>query len=744
MNKGNEPDTLRLMEPPPEPKVLYPEPMFQSDEGLAIIRGSTFYAATRQGDLTPPGAPQIGLFCDDTRFLSLLELRINGQEPIVLSSTTMGADMARVELTVKGRSASGENLDLPVNAVYVHREQLLDHDRLYDILEIQSFHSAEVRLTIELVFAADFMDIFQVRGLLRGKSGRYFCPEVGDSQVHLYYEGLDGRSRSTDVCFAPQPQILEGQRALWELRLPPNGSDRISTTISMTVGETGKQAMSAQLVGGEQETLEAARNRSGVRHREWEKDCTRFRSDNKIFDVMLETSAEDFYALRMPEKRGTAVAAGVPWFAALFGRDSLLSSYETLLLDPELARGTLRVLASYQGQVQNDERDEDPGKILHERRSGEMTATNEVAFGRSYGSVDATPLFLILAHEYFRWTGDHALLQELKASLKAATNWILDYGDLDGDGLIEYCRRNPKGLFNQGWKDSGDANRHSNGSIAQPPIALIEVQGYAVRALAGMSELLELLDEQELGAQAKKRSDELRLLIEQRFWLEDRAYYAMALDREKSPLRVDSSNPGHLLFSCAISDQRARQVTERLLDKGLFCGWGIRTLSGVESSFNPMSYHCGSVWPHDNAIIGYGMARYGLHRQASIVFQALYDTALQFREYRLPELFCGIERQFKSEPVHYPVSCSPQAWAAGAPFLLLTGLLGLRPDAARRELAIVDPHLPSFLQTFRIENLRIGDSQVALDFKRDGERTHCNVVDVKGTQLKVSVVFPGD
>jgi glycogen debranching enzyme len=419
-----------------------------------------------------------------------------------------------------------------------------------------------------------------------------------------------------------------------------------------------------------------------------------------------------------------------------------LSSYETLLLDPELARGTLRVLASYQGQVRNDERDEDPGKILHERRSGEMTATDEVAFGRSYGSVDATPLFLILAHEYFRWTGDHALFRELKEALISATNWILQYGDLDGDGLIEYCRRNPKGLFNQGWKDSGDANRHSDGRIAQPPIALVEVQGYAVRALRNASELLAGLGEHALAIEAKRRSDGLEDLIEERFWLEDRGYYAMALDRDKAPLRVDGSNPGHLLFSSAISSQRARQVTQRLLHEGLFCGWGIRTLSCNERTFNPMSYHCGSVWPHDNAIIGYGMARYGFHQEASVIFRALYDTALHFREYRLPELLCGIERHLKSEPVHYPVSCSPQAWAAGAPFLLLTGLLGLRPDADRGELSIVDPHLPAFLKTMRIENLRVGSSRIALDFRRDGERTHCNVADVKGGEVKVSIVFP--
>jgi glycogen debranching enzyme len=743
LKKFTELDAPRLMDPPPEPKVLYPQPRLDAEEGLAIIRGSTFFAATRNGDLMPSGAPQVGLFCDDTRFLSHLQLHVNGQEPIVLSATTMGSDTAKVELTVRGGSVAGNNLDLPINSVYIHREQVLERDWLYDILDFHNYHDVEVVLNVELFFAADFMDIFQVRGLLRGKSGQYFVPQVRESSVRFLYEGLDERRRTTALHFTPLPQFLDSQRAQWELQLLPRAGNRIVTTMTMNASASHQMEFQ-QTAAARQSTLEEARLASVAQHRRWADSCTRLRSDNRIFDVMLETSAEDFYALRMPEERGTAVAAGVPWFAALFGRDSLLSSYETLLLDPELARGTLRVLASYQGEVSNDERDEDPGKILHERRSGEMTATHEVAFGRSYGSVDATPLFLILAYEYFQWTGDHALLRELMEPLKAATKWILDYGDLDGDGLIEYCRRNPKGLFNQGWKDSGDANRHSDGRVAQPPVALIEVQGYAVRALLGASQLLGLLNEPSLANQAKQRSDELRALIDERFWLEDRAYYAMALDREKQPLRVDGSNAGHLLFSSAITSQRARQVANRLMTTPLFCGWGIRTLSSEEQYFNPMSYHCGSVWPHDNAIIGYGMARYGLHHEASIVFQALYDAALHFREYRLPELFCGIDRQLKSEPVHYPVSCSPQAWAAGAPFLLLTGLLGLQPCADRKELAIVNPHLPPFLTSLRIENLRVGSSRITLAFEREGERTNCNVVDVQGDRIKVSIVFPSD
>jgi glycogen debranching enzyme len=729
------------MEAPPEPKELYPDPPLNALEELAIIRGSTFFSATRKGDVMPEGSPQVGLFSDDTRFLSRLDLRVNGQEPIILSSTNIGADRTRVELTVRGGSASGVNLDLPVNTVYIHREQLLDRSRLYDVLHLQNFHYDKVLLKIEILFAADFMDIFQVRGLLRGKSGRYYRPETQGSQVRLCYEGLDDRSRTTTLSFSPEPQRLEGAHAQWEVELERHGSTRITTTIDMKVEPTVEH-VALQENTRDDHSLLKSRHRSAERQEQWLETRTRFRSDNAIFDAMLQSAAEDFYALQMTEPQGVAVAAGVPWFAAIFGRDSLISSYETLLLDPSLAAGVLRVLAAFQGTTRNDERDEDPGKILHERRSGEMTATDEVPFGRSYGSVDSTPLFLILAEQYFRWTGDRELLEELKGALMAATNWILQYGDLDNDGLIEYSRRNPKGLFNQGWKDSGDAIRHRDGRIAEPPIALVEVQGYAVRGLACAAELFHLLGEPDLARLALRRSRQIRKLIERCFWLDDRSFYAMALDSDKEPLRVDSSNPGHLLFAAAVSPSRAAQITQRVLAKGLFSGWGIRTLSDKERTFNPMSYHCGSVWPHDNALIGYGMARYGLRCEASMIFRALYDAALHFHEYRLPELFCGVERQLKSEPVHYPVSCSPQAWAAGTPFLLLTGLLGLEPRADRHELAVVAPHLPAFLRSLRIENLRVGSSRLVLEFLRDGERTYCNVVDVKGEEIKISIVFP--
>src|ERR1700761_7332144 len=398
--------------PPIEPKLAYPEPMLVSVDLLSLIQGTTFFAGTRGGDLSPSGAPHIGLFRNDTRFLSRYELLINQQEPVVLSSSTEGPDCSRIELTVRGRSVPGENLDLPINTIYVHREQFLDTDHLYDVIEVENFHDAHVPLTVELAFSADFMDIFQVRGLLRGKSGSYFEPTVSDMTVSFRYLGLDEVVRLTELSFAPAPSTLRGDRAIWNFSLAPRTVARLTATIAMAAAhersKTGPQISSS--------SFEDVRASSSRRHCEWRKSCTEFHSDNEIFDLLLRTSTEDFFALRIGEPTGTAVAAGVPWFAALFGRDSLLSAYEALILDPKLARGTLHVLGSYQGRVCNDERDEDPGKILHERRSGEMTATNEVAFGRSYGSVDATPLFLILAEEYFRWTADYDLLRDLKST----------------------------------------------------------------------------------------------------------------------------------------------------------------------------------------------------------------------------------------------------------------------------------------------------------------------------------------
>lgn len=740
---------LKKISPPPEPRKKYPEPHLANVDTLALIRGKTFFTANHEGNVMPPGAPHVGLFRDDTRYLSHSQLRINGHPPVVLSSSTEVAYAARIEMTVKG-SLQVAGLDLPVNTIYVHREQLLERDVLYDIIHLENFNQDAASLTVELQYDADFVDVFQVRGIVRGKSGQYYAPLIQEDQIQFVYQGLDDRTRTTTIHFFPAPDKIDGKKVCWNLKLEPSGKCHIVTTIEPRSEPHHRLPDAPEVGAGPNPTVEEIAKCDDLRRpihllrhefADWLDDCTKFSSNNGIFDAMLRSSAEDFYSLQIPDKAGTAVAAGVPWFAALFGRDSLIASFQSLILKPALAQGTLRVLASHQGNERFDERDEEPGKIVHEMRSGEMTETGEVPFGMNYGSVDATPLFILLLSEYRRWTGDDALVKELQSALERAVNWLLQCGSIDHDFLIEYKRKTPEGLFNQGWKDSGDANLHADGSLAEPPIALVEVQGYAIRALSEAAALLEWLGMEELSSRAAERAQQIHSRLDDLFWMKEKRYYAMALDKNKQPLRVMSSNPAHLLFSGVVPKEKAELVVDALLDDGLFSGWGIRTLSRKEKTYNPMSYHRGSVWPHDNSLIAYGMASYGFQKETSRVFSALYDAALHFRDYRLPELFCGIQRREHDEPVQYPVSCSPQAWASGAPLLLLTAMLGLRPDARSRQLRIVNPQLPEFIDHLRMENFRVGNSRITLEFQRKEERTFCNVLVVDGEPISISIDF---
>jgi glycogen debranching enzyme len=474
---------------------------------------------------------------------------------------------------------------------------------------------------------------------------------------------------------------------------------------------------------------------------DWDSRSTHFESSNSVFKQMVATCKGDFHALQIPEAREHVVAAGIPWFATMFGRDSIIASYQSLVLNPQLAAETLRVLAMNQGKEKNDWCDEEPGKILHEYREGEMTRADEMPFGPYFGSVDATPLWLILLSETFNWTADEQLVKEMLPHAYRALEWIDTHGDLDGDGFVEYLRRSPRGLANQGWKDSWDAIMHRDGEIARAPIALCEVQGYVYEAKYRMASLLRAFGDTRAADRLKREAADMQKRFEKAFWMPKFGFYAMALDAEKRQTQVVSSNPGHLLFTRMLPQERAKTVTQRFMREDLFSGWGWRTISRDERIFNPLSYHRGSVWPHDNSIIAHGMALYEFREPANQVFSTLFEAALRFRDYRLPELFCGIHRREHDEPVQYPVSCSPQAWASGAVFLLLTSVLGIRPSAPRKELNIVNPSLPPFMDQLSIRNMRVGGSRVGLDFTRRGERTFCNVVEIEGDKLLVNVAF---
>ena len=726
---------------------------------LTLIDGKTFLATIIAGDITPAGSTDVGLFHHDTRFLSYWELLVNGHRAVVLSAASHQNMVAQIELTPANRMVR-DNLDLPDNTIHIHREQLLA-GRFFDCLSFRNFSLEPVTLAIELRFAADFMDVFQVRGMLRSASGTYFEPVCHGAQVVLSYLGRDDLFRQTRLEFDPPPRELEPHRARFELRLAPGERQTLAATVRPQVGSgdpaAGSGSAGADVTGVGDERYAACLARRRASYAEWEQATTEFECSDDAFRRCLQTATSDFFSLRVPFVRdggdgakacgllpagsGEIVAAGIPWFATIFGRDSLIAGYQTLMLHPHLAKETLRFLARHQGTQRDDWRDEEPGKILHELRDGEMTRAGEMPHSPYYGSVDATPLFLIALDETYNWTGDDALLQELMPAARRAMSWIEECGDVDHDGFVESVRRSPQGLANQGWKDSWDAYLRADGSLPEPPLALCEVQGYCYDARYRLARLLRIVGDTAGADRLRRQATELAHRFERGFWLSELGAYAAALDARKQPQRALASNAGHLLWSRIIGRERARQVTRRLMRDDLFSGWGVRTLAASEPTFNPLSYHRGSVWPHDNSLIAQGFAFYDFKQPLLRLLTGLFQAASYFRDRRLPELFVGVQRGEFDQPVNYPVSCSPQAWASGAWFLLLTAALGLRPNAGRRELRIVNPTLPEWLSWLRLHRLRIGASQVSLEFSRRGQRTFCNVLDAQGERLAVSVDF---
>jgi len=715
-----------------EPRIAYQNREPRKVNNLTLIDGKTFLSTTISGDIAPAGAPDVGFFHDDTRFLSELELQVFGRRAVVLSASTEKTFVSQIELTT-GNVTLRDSLDLPENTLHVRRQQLLGSGVLFDRFTFENFNRSSVDVVIQLTYSADFLDVFQVRGTARHRCGHYFRPVVRDGALTFYYRGLDEVTRQTVLRFSPAPTEIADRTARWQIQLDPLKRWELEVTVTPVVDNHA-----ATVSAGDFGAILRSRREA---HDGWERDSTHFATSNDVFNTAINTAIGDFHALQIPVDGRRIIAAGIPWFATMFGRDSIIAAYQSLSLNPQLAADTLRLLAARQGTEHNDWRDEQPGKILHEYREGEMTRCGEVPFSPYYGSVDATPLFLILLSETFNWTADEELVQELLPAAHRALDWIDQYGDLDGDGFVEYLRRSPKGLVNQGWKDSWDANMHRDGTVAEPPIALVEVQGYVYDAKYRMASLLRAFGDTKRADKLKKEALELARRFEKEFWMPQRGFYAMALDREKKQVQVVASNPGHLLFTRIVNRERARAIVGRLMRDDMFSGWGWRTLSAEERVFNPLSYHRGSVWPHDNSLIAHGMALQEFRDPALRGLTTLFQAAMNFRDYRLPELFCGVQRREFDEPVHYPVSCSPQAWASGVFFLLLTSVLGIRPSAPRKELNIINPVLPDWLDFLHLRNLRVGNSRVALDFSRGGDRTYCNVVNVEGEKLLVNVAF---
>ena len=704
-------------------------------EKLVIKRGNLFAVTTRLGDIAPAGARDQGFFFDDTRFLSWLRLSVAGGPPLCLSTQTSSDFVSQIDLTVTHLAFGGVFQGDPVNFLHLRREQMIAVDgpvggTFLDHFTLTNFLSKDLDFWIELEFGADMADVFEVRGARRERRGSFERPRVDGRTVCLAYRGLDGRRYTTSLAFEGSRLTLSAEKARFEFHLSPNETEAASLEVTPSVD--GPPSGCARRPFRDR----VAQNRD--EYQGWAQACASVETGDELFDRALAQGVADLKALEVSAAGMPVLAAGIPWYTAPFGRDSILTALEALPFTAAPARDALRFLARFQGARDDPSRDEEPGKIPHEIRFGEMARAKEIPHTPYYGSVDATPLWLILLSEYLLWTDDRETVEALLPNAEAAIGW-LESADLDGDGFIEYRRRAERGLRNQGWKDSSDGICFPDGTLAEPPIALVEVQGYALDAYRRMAQLYQRIGRPGRSKRFGEAARRLGRLIDERFWMPEANFYALALDGEKRVVPTISSNPGHLLWSRAIPAERARHVAGRLLSEGCHSGWGIRTLAKGQAAYNPLSYHRGTVWPHDNALIAQGFSNYGLTRAAGRVLEGLYAASRHFRLGRLPELFCGLGRHQGDFPVLYPVACSPQAWASGAFFMLLQAGLGLYPDAPRGLLVIRDPHLPPWLRELTLRRLRIGRAQLTLHFTRTGEGTFASATDRVGGPLAIRI-----
>ncbi len=690
--------------------------------------GDTFAVFDSHGDMGASAGGADGLFHKDTRYLSRLELLLNGR-PLLLLGSNLRDDngLLSVDLT-NPDFYDGDQLVLQKDLVHVARTIFLWRGHAYQRLAIRNYGDQTITLSLSIRFQTDFADLFEVRGLHRARRGTLAHAVRSHDRVVLAYRGLDEILRSAALTFEPVPTELTTNAANYRVDLKAGEMRPIFLVVACDAP-------------GEQETVRFSRGLRLARResRAATQEATTVETSNEVFNEILCQSAADLHMLMTQTPEGRYPYAGIPWYSTTFGRDGLITALQMLWCDPGVARGVLRHLAAYQAHDSDAQSDAEPGKILHEMRQGEMAALGEVPFGLYYGSVDATILFVLLAGLYAERTNDHETVVELWPAIEAALGWIDGVGDPDQDGFVEYKRATEKGLANQGWKDSHDAIFHADGELAEGPIALAEVQGYVFAAktvIARCARRLHLADEAR-----RLEADALRLAraFEISFWCEELGTYAIALDGGKRPCAVKSSNAGQLLFSGMIQPDRAARVVQDLLGPRFFSGWGIRTIARGEARYNPMSYHNGSVWPHDNALIALGLARYGFKDGVASLFKGLFDAAAYMDLRRLPELFCGFQRQPNRGPTLYPVACSPQAWASATPFSLVEASLGLEFDPGRSEIRLRNPALPSFLEDVTLRNLRLGEASVDVVVRRQGRGISLEPLHIRG-RMQVSIV----
>ncbi len=729
-------------------------------ETLTIKEDDIFLVSDRLGDIPADGGLAVGLFYRDTRYLSLYELSINGQRPVVLTSSAEHNFMANLQFATPRLDLPDGRVVLPAT-ISVWRNRFID-GALYERVGFHNYNLFPVTVRIRLRLAADFRDMFEVRGFVRRPEppgGRppvaHLPPGVEGRRITLAAVGQDGLERRTEVAFLDgdfEPEVSVNQgllpvavapaatvpdasvpattvpqpvwvvEAAFDLELPPRRP--VFFTLRVTPEGTRPEG---------EEPFEARVRRLQREYDAWLGEATEVWSDHEVWNRLVRRSLVDLRLLAEATPFGPIIHAGIPWFACPFGRDLAITAWQTLMFKPELAVAALRLLAHYQGQKVDDFTDEEPGRVMHELRRGELANLGIIPHRPYYGSVDATPLFVILLAETVRWTGDIGLGRELFENATRAIEWVENYGDKDGDGYVEYLTRSPLGIRHQGWKDSETPILDERGRPVDPPIALAEVQGYVYAAYLAYADLLEWLGRPG-AAEFRRRAADLAERFNRDFWVEEEGFFAVALDAGKRPVRTLASNPGHCLWAGVVAPDKAGRFADRLLRQDMLSGWGLRTLSREVPGFNPMSYHNGSVWPHDNSLIVAGLKRYGFSEQANLVISQIFDAAQTFRYLRLPELFCGFtrDRRYYSAPAEYPLSSSPQAWAAGSALSFCQTILGIRPDAIRNRLDL-NPTLPPWLSEVMVRRLRVGRAELDLRFRGVDGRTTTEVLGIRGT-----------
>ncbi len=697
------------------------------DRTRVLKHDETFAVFDRAGNIRPFGLGEQGIYHQETRYVSRLELSLSQRQPMLLGSMVPeNNSVLSVDLTNPDIPMS-EGVLLPRDTIHLFRYAFLWNAAYYSRYRVRNFSLQAWPLEFSIRFEADFADVFEVRGIKREKRGAKREPVVDGSVVLLSYEGLDRCVRTTRLELSPTPSELTGSHVKFQESISPGEEKVFFLTIRC---QTQKKTLSQTSFTHASEQI-AAEFKSG------QASPARVETSNDQFNHWINRSSADLQMMVTNTEHGPYPYAGIPWFSTAFGRDGLITGLQYLAFDPSLARGVLQYLAANQARQTLREQDAQPGKILHEVRHGEMAALKEIPFGSYYGSVDSTPLFVLLCGAYFERTADKTFIKSIWHNIEAALEWIDKHGDPDADGFVEYVSQSPRGLANQGWKDSFDSVFHRDGTLATPPIALCEVQGYVFAAKRHTAKLAEVMEEPDRAESLRAQADDLRQRFDRAYWCDELSTYALALDHEKRPCCVRSSNAGQCLFTGIVQQNRVAPLIQTLLSEDSFSGWGIRTVPRTEARYNPMSYHNGSIWPHDNSLIAAGLAKLGHKQEALRILGALFEASKFVELNRMPELLCGFGRRPGEGPTQYPVACAPQAWSAAAVFLLLQSCLGISFDAPAEQIRIVAPAMPPYLNWISIKNVAMADANADLHFRREGDEV---MVAVPRKQGRVQVM----